>query len=135
MDLSDIKALKQELAKDLEAIERVEAMLKRSSNGASAPTTSSTSERVSDALAASSDRSPGVNTGLQELVVQIVAQNRGIRASEVKNKLMERGYKFRTPANAASSVFSALKRLVESGKVSKRGMKYSLIEQRELLHS
>jgi hypothetical protein len=138
MNPDDIKALKEELVKDLEALDRVEAMLRRK-NGASPSrdplANKVVAERVTEALLVGADRAPGVNTGLQELVLAIVKETRGQRASDVKNTLVKRGYKFRTPANAASSVFSALKRLVDSGRVSKRGMKYYAIEQPELLQS
>jgi hypothetical protein len=131
LNIHDIELLESELAKDLEALKRVKAMIQRAT-GDQGPSIVDVNIRR---IGGHQDQAPGVNTGLQDLVLQIVKAKPGIRSADVKNEAVERGYKFRTSANAASSTFSALKRLVKLGKVSKRAMKYYIIEQGDLLHS
>ncbi len=143
MDHKDIAALKKELAEDLRAIERVEEMLRRKNGGSAAeyvpgtqiPGVRSSAEplKADQPRASDPDRAAGVNTGLQELVYGIVQGYPGLRANAIKDKVTKGGYSFRTPANAASSVFSALKRLVMAGRVQKRGLGYFAIEQRNLI--
>ena len=113
MNELDIIRLREELTRDLEAITRVEAMLKRDDGKINSGATSSRVIR---------DKPSGANTGLKQMVSSIVedAAPRCFRTREVAEAVIEKGYAFSSPQTAAASVSSALQRLKDAGLVEKR---------------
>lgn len=107
----DIRRLRRELERDLEAVNRVEALLARK-NGVG-PTTATTQAR-------------GARGELKRLTIEVLkaAGVEGMRPVNLLKAVTERGYAFRSEKGAAGSVSTVLKRLVEKKKVEKKDKMY-----------
>ena len=107
MNLSrlDISRLRQEAERDLEALKRVEAMLRRNGNSTGPSQDHKQQPPVEVKL--------GVNTGLKAKVGEIVKAytvDGGLRPKDILQEILSDGYSFSTRAVAASAVSAALKR-------------------------
>jgi hypothetical protein len=108
----EIKKLRRELERDLEALERVEKLLAKRS--------------------ATMGQSLGVVVGSESprLMTQTLdairlAGTSGLRANEVVEALIEKGYPFKDKKKGASSVSTTLKRLVKKKQIEKVGKVYT----------
>jgi hypothetical protein len=117
LNADEIRKLRRELERDIDALNRVETLLERRSS-------LSSTERVKVA----DDGATGDSAKLtpQTLEVLRASGSTGLRATEVVKELMQRGYPFKNKESAASSVATTLKRLVKQGKVKKANKAYTL---------
>ena len=124
MNELDIKRLRQEAERDLDALKRVEAMLAREkTNGnKTAPVTAEDVESGAADTIPPTKIAPKATAGLQATVVNIMKERgpNGCRPRDVVAALRATGYPFKNAAVAASSVSTALKRLKERGDVEKK---------------
>jgi hypothetical protein len=105
LDLADIRKLKTELRRDLEALERTEAIIIRTSNnnGASKHATASAVE--------TSDNKPSLRGTIMAVLERSV---KGLRPTEIVQLVIDRGYPFPSPRKGMGSVTKVLFR--EQGK-------------------
>ena len=110
MNELDIKRLRKELERDLEAIARVEAMITRDN------------PKPYNGVAATRDKPLGANTGLKQMVMAIMeeAAPRGLRTKDVTASVIERGYTFRNKQTASASISTALNRMKVAGAVERK---------------
>ena len=120
INMLDIKNLREESERDLEALQRVEAMLHRQRNGraitkASAPLYSQGKGMESNQNGANSG-----NVGVKARVGEIVRQagEQGILPREVVD-IMKGEFTFKNRANAVGAVGIALSRFRKHGTVSR----------------
>ena len=120
MNILDIKRLREEAERDLDALRRVEAMLRRQRNGHG-----TSGEAVPGAIPAEAAKSGQAgeygNVGVKARVGEIIrnAGNSGLRPKDVTD-VIEKEFRFPARANAAAAVSSALARFGEKGQVRKR---------------
>jgi hypothetical protein len=122
ISVEEIRKLRRELERDIEALNRVEALLARTA-------TQPLAERGGPGLThASNDDAATENKKLTPQTIDVIRQAgpSGIRASEVVKELIKRGYEFTTKKAGASSVATTLKRLVRQKKIEKKDRLYSL---------
>lgn len=109
----DIKRLRREAERDLEALARVEAMLARRNGFAVAPNVRN---------------DEGKERGqLKQLAIEVLrtAASDGLRPGEVLKAVRERGYSFKSADGAAASISTVLTRLANKDrKVEKKNGKY-----------
>ena len=109
MNQLDIVRLRQEAERDLEALKRVEKMLRRD-NGSSRR---SIGTADTDQQSVPSKPNRGPNTGLKARIGEIVklhTESGGLRPKNILNLVQSDGYSFSSSAVGASSVSSALRR-------------------------
>lgn len=120
MDIDQVRKLRQELERDLEAVRRVEILLnKRLAASGIKPEATGTmpKQHLEQSVA------------LTPLTLQVIKDSapRGLRAMEVQSALTKRGYRFTSKEAGASSVATTLKRLVKQEKIVKHDKLYSAI--------
>jgi hypothetical protein len=118
---ADIKRMKTELRRDLDALERVEAMLQRhssighSSNGHTNPSIGSAPPSVPN----------GSGRDLRGIVLKILNDARlsqkSLRPSEIARLAQNTDYPFKSHKNAMGSVTKVLTRLLRKQLVDKKG--------------
>jgi hypothetical protein len=105
LDLADIRKLKVELRRDLEALERLEAMItmRNSTNGAP--------KQASLPLPENADSKPSLRGTITAVLERAT---KPLRPHEIVTLVIERGYPFPSPRKGMSSVTKVLFR--EQGK-------------------
>ncbi len=119
MDLTNIARLREEAERDLEALRRVEAMLKRQPANVTATAAASTPKPASSKQ---TRQSTAPNAGLAAAVEEIVRQSApsAMRPRDVLEQILAKGFKFSSQSVGASGVSAALVRFVKKGRMAKR---------------
>ena len=116
INIRDIKQLREEAERDLDALRRVEAMLQRQRNGhESAKASGSMSSGGQDQASINSG-----NTGVKIRVGEIVreAGDQGIRPRDV-SEIINGEFTFKSSVSAAACVSTALSRFKKKGTIIK----------------
>ena len=105
----DIRKLRRDLERDLEAVSRVEALLARR-NGLRTPDTPSTDTKERGRL--------------KQLCIEVVKSSSGVRPKDIAKTVSDRGYKFKSEQGAAASTSTVLQRLLKAKQVEKKNGLY-----------